>query len=265
MLVGRLPFSTKCTETNDQDNKILFEKILNDEVRFPLDLSNESKSILSQFLEKKPLKRLGSSVHDLMEIKNHSFFNTIEWQMLMDRRIEPPFRPLVNSDSDTCYFEKEFTGENVQLTPSESDSSLVSNNYFDSFSFYGSKSSLNSHKSDSSRSSNHCSLEDVKSDQFDTKSLTQSSTSLNNKTTNDYSSFQQSKLSYLSSSRKKLIEDDSSCDAWKLLASRAFPNICAFPNLIPNIIFSESQHTGLHSFSPSSISDLNMDEKMDIK
>ena len=31
--------------------------------------------------------------------------------------MEPPFKPQVKSETDVSYFDKEFTGESVQLTP----------------------------------------------------------------------------------------------------------------------------------------------------
>lgn len=34
-------------------------------------------------------------------------------------QIPPPFKPQVNSDTDTRYFDSEFTGESVELTPPE--------------------------------------------------------------------------------------------------------------------------------------------------
>jgi RAC serine/threonine-protein kinase len=34
-------------------------------------------------------------------------------------QIEPPFKPQVTSDTDTRYFDSEFTGESVELTPPE--------------------------------------------------------------------------------------------------------------------------------------------------
>jgi len=241
MLVGRLPFSSKCDKSDQEGNKVLFEKILNDEVRFPLDLSTESKLILWQFLEKKPSKRLGSSINDFNEIKNHSFFSSIEWQKLIEKRLEPPFRPLVNSDSDTCYFEKEFTGENVQLTPPDDEMSLISNNYFDSFSFYGSKCSLNSQKSNSTSYSNQSTSDGNKSDKFDTISLT--------RPTNDLIT---SKFSYLSNGLNfNSLTEEKSDTTWKTLAN------CAFPNIIPKMIFDEQNL--ISSSSASSIS-----EKMDL-
>ena len=257
MLVGRLPFSSE----NDQGNKVLFEKILNDKVKMPLDLSNDSKSILWQLLEKKPSKRLGSSVDGFNEIKTHSFFSSIEWQKLMEKKLEPPFRPLVDSDSDTCYFEKEFTGENVQLTPSEEASPLLSNvNYFDSFSFYGSKNSLNSQKSNSTRSSSQNVLDENKSDKFDTTSLTQSSANFTSHlNTSENFVFSQSKFSYhlpSTHNKNRLLMHENSNDTWRMLASSAFPNI------IPSTIYSSESKRIIHSSSSSSTS-ADSDEKMD--
>lgn len=37
----------------------------------------------------------------------------------------PPFKPQVESDIDTRYFDSEFTGESVELTPPERDDTLA--------------------------------------------------------------------------------------------------------------------------------------------
>lgn len=254
MLVGRLPFSSKCDKSDLEGNKVLFEKILNDEVRFPLDLSNDSKLILWQLLEKKPSKRLGSSANDFNEIKNHSFFSSIEWQKLIEKRLEPPFRPLVNSDSDTCYFEQEFTGENVQLTPPDKEISPISNNYFDSFSFYGSKCSLNSQNSNSTCYSNQSKSDGNKSDKFDTTSLTRS-TNFVHLNSNEIMT---SKFSYLSNGLNvNSFKEDNSSTTWKVLAN------CAFPNIIPKMIF-EQKTDSFSSASSISDSEFRICEKMDL-
>ena len=36
-------------------------------------------------------------------------------------QIEPPFKPQVMSETDTRYFDSEFTGESVELTPPDAD------------------------------------------------------------------------------------------------------------------------------------------------
>lgn len=111
MLVGRLPFSSKCSVTKEQDSQLLFGKILSEAVFLPLDMSREAKHILCQLLEKNANRRLGSSSLDFEEIRRHSFFKSIDWLKLESKELEPPFRPMVSSDTDTCYFEKEFTGK----------------------------------------------------------------------------------------------------------------------------------------------------------
>ena len=45
-------------------------------------------------------------------------FNIIPYFFLF-YQIEPPFKPQVTSDTDVSYFDKEFTGESVKLTPPE--------------------------------------------------------------------------------------------------------------------------------------------------
>jgi serine/threonine protein kinase len=144
MLTGRLPFASG-------DIKALFEKIVNDAVELPKYLSCNARSILSGLLEKSPSKRIGSTQNDLGEIKAHQFFSSIDWTRLFSKDMQPPFRPQVTSDIDTRYFDKEFTGENVQITPPNGtifDRHATSNpiKHFDSFSFYGSKSSLGSNQ-----------------------------------------------------------------------------------------------------------------------
>ena len=41
-------------------------------------------------------------------------------------QIPPPFRPQVSSETDTRYFDSEFTGESVQLTPPKDNGHLNS-------------------------------------------------------------------------------------------------------------------------------------------
>ena len=45
------------------------------------------------------------------------FFESINWQDLLDRKIQPPFKPTVKSEMDVQNFDKEFTDEAPRLTP----------------------------------------------------------------------------------------------------------------------------------------------------
>jgi len=110
MICGRLPFYNR-------DHDVLFTLIMVEDVKFPRNISNEAKSLLSGLLEKNPQKRLGGGPDDVKEIMAHPFFACINWNDLVHKRIVPPFKPQVTSDTDTRYFDSEFTGESVELTP----------------------------------------------------------------------------------------------------------------------------------------------------
>ena len=75
--------------------------------------------LLKGLLIKDPNKRLGGGPNDAKDIMEHSFFSPIDWVDLVHKRIHPPFKPQVTSDTDTRYFDSEFTGESVELTPPE--------------------------------------------------------------------------------------------------------------------------------------------------
>ncbi|KAK6108383.1 Protein kinase domain family protein [Brugia pahangi] len=110
MMCGRLPFYSK-------DHEKLFELILTGAIRFPSKLTAPARALLTGLLVKDPNQRLGGGPEDAQEIMQHEFFNNIDWEKLYRKEITPPFRPNVQSDTDTCYFDKEFTQAPVQLTP----------------------------------------------------------------------------------------------------------------------------------------------------
>ncbi|XP_014480747.1 PREDICTED: RAC serine/threonine-protein kinase-like isoform X3 [Dinoponera quadriceps] len=110
MMCGRLPFYNR-------DHEKLFTLILLEEVRFPRTISNEARDMLGGLLIKDPSRRLGGGPNDAKDIMNHAFFSCINWTDLVQKKIPPPFKPQVTSDIDTRYFDSEFTGESVELTP----------------------------------------------------------------------------------------------------------------------------------------------------
>ncbi|XP_026293832.1 RAC serine/threonine-protein kinase [Frankliniella occidentalis] len=136
MMCGRLPFYNR-------DHDVLFTLILVEEVRFPKNISSDAKDMLTGLLMKDPTKRLGGGPEDAQEIMAHPFFSCINWSDLQAKRLTPPFKPQVTSDTDTRYFDSEFTGESVELTPPENAGPLNSiaeeleNNqpYFPQFSY----------------------------------------------------------------------------------------------------------------------------------
>ncbi|XP_051954778.1 RAC-alpha serine/threonine-protein kinase-like isoform X2 [Xyrauchen texanus] len=119
MMCGRLPFY-------NQDHEKLFELILMEEIRFPRTLGPEAKSLLSGLLQKDPKQRLGGGPDDAKEIMQHKFFAGIEWQDVYEKKLVPPFKPQVTSETDTRYFDVEFTGQTITITPPGQDETMES-------------------------------------------------------------------------------------------------------------------------------------------
>jgi len=114
MMVGRLPFY-------NQNHEIMFGNILAAEVRFPRSISSEAKDLLGGLLVKDPKLRLGGGRNDADDIMKHNFFASIDWALLVQKKIPPPFKPQVLNETDTSNFDFEFTGESVELTPPDDD------------------------------------------------------------------------------------------------------------------------------------------------
>ncbi|KAI9471847.1 MAG: kinase-like domain-containing protein [Benjaminiella poitrasii] len=105
MMTGLPPFY-------DENTNEMYRKILQDELRFPDDMSPEARSLLRGLLTRDPNKRLGNNGSE--EIKNHPFFASIDWKKLNQKKLQPPFKPSVDSAYDTTNFDDEFTSEAPQ-------------------------------------------------------------------------------------------------------------------------------------------------------
>ncbi|QRG38271.1 hypothetical protein FDK38_002673 [Candidozyma auris] len=104
MLTGLPPFY-------DDDVPTMYKKILQNELKFPSFLEGtEAKDLLTKLLQKDPANRLDDS----QEIKNHPFFQDIDWNKLLDKAYLPPFKPQVESLLDTSNFDHTFTNERPQ-------------------------------------------------------------------------------------------------------------------------------------------------------
>ena len=97
----------------------------------PQFLSPEAQSLLRALFKRNPANRLGqfkvktvviNIVYSWLcvsfagalaggvdDLKQHSFFSTIDWTRLTQRRVTPPFKPVVSRAEDAFYFDTEFT------------------------------------------------------------------------------------------------------------------------------------------------------------
>jgi len=82
-----------------RDVNEMYDRILYDKLRFPPHVSEPARSLITELLQRDPKKRLGSGGQDALEIENHPFFQSIDWQKLFSREYKPPFNPNV-----VCFF-----------------------------------------------------------------------------------------------------------------------------------------------------------------
>ncbi|XP_046464967.1 atypical protein kinase C isoform X1 [Neodiprion pinetum] len=121
MLAGRSPFDIAgASENPDQNTEdYLFQVILQKTIRIPRSLSVKAASVLKGFLSKDPVERLGCGSYGFFDIAGHSFFKAIDWDMLEQKQVTPPYKPRLDSDRDLANFPPEFTDEPVHLTPDD--------------------------------------------------------------------------------------------------------------------------------------------------
>ncbi|KAF4577330.1 AGC protein kinase Gad8 [Pleurotus pulmonarius] len=130
MLAGLPPFYDEVTD-------IMYQKILNDPLVFGPEIGTDARSILTGLLTRDPTHRLG--VNGAAEIKRHPFFEqNIDFAKLLQKKIQPPFKPSVASPIDVSNFDTVFTAEDpIDSFVEDSNLSQTVQDKFSGFSYNG--------------------------------------------------------------------------------------------------------------------------------
>ncbi|CAH8528067.1 unnamed protein product [Schistosoma mattheei] len=112
MLSGSPPF------TGDDRRQTIDLILRGDFIPVPY-LSREAVSLISKLLVVDVSRRLGSGPSDSEAIKMHPFFRNTDWDRVLKKQVEPPFRPTLTSDTDVSLFDPKFTQENPVESPDE--------------------------------------------------------------------------------------------------------------------------------------------------
>ncbi|XP_076820905.1 ribosomal protein S6 kinase alpha-3-like [Clavelina lepadiformis] len=102
MLTGQLPFQGR-------DRKDTMTQILKAKLGMPQFLSPEAQALLRMLFKRNPANRLGSGLGGVEDIKRHPFFSGIDWNKLLRKDIDPPFKPAATRAEDATYFDSKFT------------------------------------------------------------------------------------------------------------------------------------------------------------
>lgn len=89
----------------DEDHIKLYGKIMAGKVRYPSHFSQPLKDLLKRLLTADLTKRYGNLKGGAADIKNHAWFEGVNWDLVYSRQIEAPYRPTVLGEGDASNFD----------------------------------------------------------------------------------------------------------------------------------------------------------------
>ncbi|XP_063594034.1 microtubule-associated serine/threonine-protein kinase 3-like isoform X8 [Penaeus indicus] len=129
-LIGCVPFFGETPEE-------LFAHTVNDDIEWPSEddwpVAEDAKDLITALLHHSPLDRLGT-VAGAVEVKEHPFFITIDWDSLL--RMKAEFVPQLDHEEDTSYFDTRLDRYNHELEEDSEEGGEPEGGTFPSFSSY---------------------------------------------------------------------------------------------------------------------------------
>lgn len=99
MLAGFPPFY-------DENPFGIYQKILAGRIEFPRQIDVRPKDLIKKLLTHDRTKRFGCLRGGAEDIKQHKWFSGLDWDVVLQRGIYPPFAPQVRSLDDTSMFDQ---------------------------------------------------------------------------------------------------------------------------------------------------------------
>uniref|UniRef100_A0A8C2AXI4 non-specific serine/threonine protein kinase n=1 Tax=Cyprinus carpio TaxID=7962 RepID=A0A8C2AXI4_CYPCA len=128
MLTGAPPFT-------GENRKKTIDKILKCKLNLPPYLTQEARDLLKRLLKRNASSRLGAGPGDATEVQTHPFFRHVNWDDLLARKVEPPFKPFLQSADDVSQFDSKFTSQTPVDSPDDSTLSESANQVFLGFTY----------------------------------------------------------------------------------------------------------------------------------
>ncbi len=114
MIAGIDPFS-------DDDPMMVYQKILKGKIKFPSTFDSNAKSLVKHLLEADLTKRYGNLKGGVSDIKGHRLFKNLDFLLLAQKQLPPPYIPKVKNNSDIGNFANYPDSDKVAISVKKSD------------------------------------------------------------------------------------------------------------------------------------------------
>ncbi|XP_045342000.1 ribosomal protein S6 kinase beta-2 isoform X2 [Leopardus geoffroyi] len=112
-----------------ENRKKTMDKIIKGKLTLPPYLTPDARDLVKKFLKRNPSQRMGGGPGDAADVQRHAFFRHINWDDLLARRVDPPFRPCL-SEEDVSQFDIHFTRQTPVDSPDDTALSESANQAF---------------------------------------------------------------------------------------------------------------------------------------
>lgn len=100
MLVGRSPFYFYGT-----DQVSLFKRIVMVKYSCPSSVNDEAKDLIKRLLTRRQASRLGNLSRGHLDVKDHPWFEKMNWDKLNNRKLKAPWVPNISNPLDSSHFD----------------------------------------------------------------------------------------------------------------------------------------------------------------
>ncbi|KAI9029538.1 hypothetical protein CLU79DRAFT_831917 [Phycomyces nitens] len=109
MLAGITPF---WAETHME----MYERVIKDSLEFPSHFDSVTRDFISGLLARDAHKRLGWGVDGADRIKGHPYFDPLDWEDVIQRKLQPDYVPALKSETDLANFDDMFVSMSPRIS-----------------------------------------------------------------------------------------------------------------------------------------------------
>lgn len=114
ILAHELLSSTSPFEDGNEDKNVLYQKIKDEPPLLSEEIEGAPLDFIINLLQKNANDRLGSK-YGAQELKNHSWFEGIDWNLMAHKAYPAPITHKFVDKYDVCQFDEDFTNASLDL------------------------------------------------------------------------------------------------------------------------------------------------------